>query len=105
MKKLIILLFVLTGSTFSFAQSTKSKMPDSKSDSTGKYVYTCTMHPEIITDKPGKCPNCGMTLVKKKVDKIYTCTMHPDVISDKSGKCPKCGMDLVEKKSMDKMKM
>jgi hypothetical protein len=97
MKKLIILAFVLTGSTFSFAQTPKAKMPVSKPDSTAKYVYTCTMHPEIITDKPGKCPKCGMTLVKKKVDKIYTCTMHPDVISDKPGKCPKCGMDLVEK--------
>ncbi len=29
-------------------------------------LYTCPMHPEIIRDKPGKCPKCGMTLVKKK---------------------------------------
>jgi len=63
------------------------------------------MHPEVISDKPGKCPKCGMDLVKKKVDKIYTCSMHPDVVSDKPGKCPKCGMDLVEKKSADKMKI
>lgn len=27
--------------------------------------YTCPMHPEVITDKPGKCPKCGMNLVKK----------------------------------------
>jgi Cu2+-exporting ATPase len=28
--------------------------------------YTCTMHPEIHEDKPGKCPKCGgMDLVKK----------------------------------------
>ena len=104
MKKLIILMFVLTGTVTSFAQSSKAKMPDSKSDTSAKYVYTCTMHPEVITDKPGKCPKCGMTLVKKKVDKIYTCTMHPEVISDKPGKCPKCGMDLVEKKPTSKMK-
>lgn len=26
--------------------------------------YTCPMHPEIIRDKPGKCPICGMDLVK-----------------------------------------
>jgi hypothetical protein len=62
------------------------------------------MHPEIITDRPGKCPKCGMTLVKKNVDKVYTCQMHPEVISDKPGKCPKCGMDLVEKKSVPKSK-
>lgn len=25
--------------------------------------YTCPMHPEVIMDKPGKCPKCGMELV------------------------------------------
>ena len=104
MKKLIILLLLITGSTFSFAQTSKPKMQNGKSDSGAKYVYTCTMHPEIITDKPGKCPKCGMTLTKKSVAKIYTCTMHPDVISDKPGNCPKCGMKLVEKTSTPPMK-
>lgn len=28
--------------------------------------YTCTMHPEVVSDKPGKCPKCGMDLVAKK---------------------------------------
>ncbi|MCC2548746.1 efflux RND transporter periplasmic adaptor subunit [Hymenobacter sp. BT175] len=28
-------------------------------------VYTCPMHPQIIRDKPGDCPVCGMALVKK----------------------------------------
>ncbi|MDD5151832.1 MAG: efflux RND transporter periplasmic adaptor subunit [Flavobacterium sp.] len=28
-------------------------------------IYTCSMHPQIIRDKPGNCPICGMTLVKK----------------------------------------
>jgi hypothetical protein len=27
--------------------------------------YTCPMHPEIIKDKKGKCPECGMSLVRK----------------------------------------
>ena len=26
--------------------------------------YTCPMHPQIVQDKPGACPICGMTLVK-----------------------------------------
>nr|WP_294791081.1 heavy metal-binding domain-containing protein [uncultured Mucilaginibacter sp.] len=34
-----------------------------------KVQYTCTMHPEVISDKPGKCPKCGMTLVEKKPTK------------------------------------
>jgi len=32
-----------------------------KSNKTQK--YTCPMHPEVITDHPGKCPKCGMNLV------------------------------------------
>ena len=31
-------------------------------------IYTCPMHPEIIRDKPGKCPICGMDLVKKETN-------------------------------------
>src|SRR6476659_7222019 len=28
--------------------------------------YICVMHPEIVTDKPGSCPLCNMTLVLQK---------------------------------------
>jgi membrane fusion protein, copper/silver efflux system len=27
--------------------------------------WTCSMHPEIIRDKPGSCPICGMDLIRK----------------------------------------
>lgn len=27
--------------------------------------YTCAMHPQVLQDKPGTCPICGMELVKK----------------------------------------
>lgn len=30
-----------------------------------KELWTCTMHPQVISDKPGQCPICGMDLVKK----------------------------------------
>ncbi len=26
--------------------------------------FACSMHPEIISDKPGKCPKCGMDLIE-----------------------------------------
>jgi hypothetical protein len=28
--------------------------------------YTCTMHPEVISDTSGHCPKCGMDLVPIK---------------------------------------
>jgi hypothetical protein len=31
-----------------------------------KTSYTCTMHPQIVSGKPGKCLVCGMALVEKK---------------------------------------
>lgn len=31
-----------------------------------KATYVCPMHSEVSSDKPGKCPKCGMDLVPKK---------------------------------------
>jgi len=28
--------------------------------------YTCPMHPEVVSDQPGNCPKCGMTLVPRE---------------------------------------
>ena len=28
-------------------------------------VYTCPMHPEVKSDRPGDCPKCGMKLVPR----------------------------------------
>jgi membrane fusion protein, copper/silver efflux system len=34
-------------------------------ESTKNEIYTCPMHPQIVQDRPGQCPICGMDLVKK----------------------------------------
>jgi rubrerythrin len=28
-----------------------------------RQLYTCPMHPDVVSDEPGKCPKCGMDLV------------------------------------------
>lgn len=33
----------------------------------GDKVYTCPMHPSVISDRPGTCPICGMELVPQGV--------------------------------------
>ncbi|MFZ0391547.1 MAG: efflux RND transporter periplasmic adaptor subunit [Calditrichia bacterium] len=81
-------------------------------------LWTCPMHPEVITEEPGQCPKCGMDLVPVKSTgvsaaqgnsreenmqsenpdsavELWTCPMHPEVITEEPGNCPKCGMDLV----------
>ncbi len=61
--------------------------------------YVCPMDPQVIADKPGACPKCGMALEPEfsaapltKVE--YTCPMHPEIVQDEPGNCPKCGMAL-----------
>ena len=85
MKKLLFLGLVLTslaaattacsdnkGSTETTTSATTAAASDSTAKPAGNpgpgvaaETYTCTMHPEVITNEPGKCPKCGMDLVKK----------------------------------------
>jgi len=62
-------------------------------------LYTCPMDPEVIQDRPGPCPKCGMALepVSPRMPQSHTvwiCPMHPEVESGEPGTCPKCGMAL-----------
>ena len=43
-------------------------------------VYTCTMHPEVRSDKPGDCPKCGMKLVKMETADSTQMHNHADTM-------------------------
>jgi hypothetical protein len=67
MKKSIILIVSTLIISIAFACNTgspKTSNKDLSTQETTQVYYTCTMHPEIHSDKPGKCPICGMDLVK-----------------------------------------
>ncbi|MDQ6760580.1 MAG: YHS domain-containing protein, partial [Acidobacteriota bacterium] len=54
------------------AASKAESPPAEAKTAAGKTEYTCPMHPEIIRDKPGSCPICGMAL------ELRTATLSED---------------------------
>ena len=70
MKKTILAFAILlAANTGAFAQDSTHKSSAHQHKMTTSKKYTCTMHPEVVMNKPGKCPKCGMTLVAMKTKK------------------------------------
>jgi FtsP/CotA-like multicopper oxidase with cupredoxin domain len=95
MKKLltvIALFFWIYGSASAnyIAQDTAShQQPDT--------IYTCSMHPEIHSNKPGICPKCGMALIKQQPKaKIPARTTPAYIKGQKKEVTPKPSLKKVE---------
>lgn len=66
-KNILVLGFILFAAIIlSSCGNSPTKEKPANSKEVAKVQYTCPMHPEVVTDKPGNCPKCGMVLVEKK---------------------------------------
>ncbi len=107
-----VVLFAL-GYTFKGMVSTvpptaSTEAVEKSSEESDDEIWTCSMHPQIRLPEPGKCPLCGMDLIraegtvepktakKAKKEPKYACSMFCVPPMPRPGKCPICGMEMVE---------
>lgn len=104
MKKILIFLLIISPAIavgLGVWNLNHNEVPSSQHGA--KETYQCPMHPEVIQDRPGNCPICGMRLVK--VDKavvasgekevlFYRHPMNPEITSQVPAK-DEMGMDFI----------
>ena len=66
--KFIYSVILIAGLLFAGSSGNKvySQTPGNTPEKQQTMKYTCPMHSEIVSDKPGNCPKCGMAMVEKK---------------------------------------
>lgn len=77
------LLLLLLIAIFSACNKTKNKHQHSGGQERyNAAVYTCPMHPEVVSNQPGQCPKCNMNLELKMSDaKLQIVSPNKQVLS------------------------
>src|SRR5262245_14000714 len=85
----IVLAAMVLGPSAAAQQKPQPKLPP--------VSYICPMpgDEDILEDKPGSCPRCGMELEGIRLDTVYTCLNNTAIIKEQPGKCPTDGRPLV----------
>jgi Cu(I)/Ag(I) efflux system membrane fusion protein len=65
-KLILASLVALALAVVTFGVTGCKKSESTQSGGTQAKQYTCSMHPDVVKDAPGKCPKCGMELTEKK---------------------------------------
>jgi Cu(I)/Ag(I) efflux system membrane fusion protein len=105
---IFLLVGILIGATAVYFVMPKPKNEPFTSQAEGGQLYSCGMHPVVISDKPGNCPICGMKLTpikgtasgqtkapqEERKILYWRAPMDPTEIYDHPGKS-KMGMDLI----------
>lgn len=68
MKKLFIAVVIVFLSAACKNKNTKDSSQAEHNMEMNAVYYTCSMHPQVMQNKPGNCPICGMKLVEAKKD-------------------------------------
>jgi multidrug efflux pump subunit AcrA (membrane-fusion protein) len=114
-KRLVLLLlaFVMAGGAVLLPTGCGRSQGPTAGEDPNRALYTCGMHPQVVQDKPGNCPICGMKLTpirkqagtpdttngpatqsgERKV-KYYRSTLMPGEVRQTPGK-DTMGMDMV----------
>ncbi len=66
----VLIIAITTILLFSVSSCGDAKNSNSATVKTDSKSYTCPMHPEVTSDKPGQCPKCGMDLVELKQEQL-----------------------------------
>jgi Cu(I)/Ag(I) efflux system membrane fusion protein len=109
---LMLALIIAAGAGLFVTGCGRAQVPAANADA-AKTLYTCGMHPQVVQDKPGNCPICGMKLTsvrkqpgtpgttntpaaktgERKI-KYYKSTMMPGEMRQTPGK-DSMGMEMV----------